>query len=48
MSVTIGGIVFDHVLYDLDADVLYLHSGDLTRASQSMPLTLMSRPRAMG
>ena len=28
MSVTIGGIVFDHVSYDRDADVLYLHVGD--------------------
>lgn len=28
MSVRIGDIVFDHVVYDAGADVLYLHVGD--------------------
>lgn len=28
MTVTIGGIQFDNVLYDADGDVLYLHVGD--------------------
>lgn len=28
MIVTIGGTTFDRVLYDDDADVLYLHVGD--------------------
>lgn len=28
MSVTIGGITFDRVAYDREADVLYLHVGD--------------------
>jgi uncharacterized protein YuzE len=28
MSVTIGGIAFDRVSYDREADVLYLHVGD--------------------
>ena len=28
MSVTIGGIEFDRVAYDREADVLYLHAGD--------------------
>ncbi len=27
-GVTVGGIVFDHVLYDAEADVLYLRVGD--------------------
>jgi uncharacterized protein YuzE len=27
-TVTIGGIEFDRVVYDRDADVLYLHVGD--------------------
>lgn len=26
MSLTIGGITFDHVVYDQEADVLYLHA----------------------
>jgi uncharacterized protein YuzE len=32
MSVTIGDVTFDHVEYDADADVLYLHVGDPRRA----------------
>lgn len=28
MSVTIANITFDHVSYDTEADVLYLHVGD--------------------
>ena len=28
MTVTIAGLSFDHVRYDADADVLYLHRGD--------------------
>lgn len=32
MSVTIGDISFDRVEYDTDADVLYLHVGDPSRA----------------
>ncbi len=28
MSVTIDGTTFDHVYYDAEADVLYLHVGD--------------------
>ncbi len=28
MSITIGGTTFDHVVYDREADVLYLHVGD--------------------
>ena len=28
MTVTVGDITFDNVLYDRDADVLYLHVGD--------------------
>lgn len=28
MTVTLAGITFDHVLYDRDVDVLYLHVGD--------------------
>ena len=32
MSVTIGEITFDRVKYDADADVLYLHVGDPSRA----------------
>ncbi|MGH9012520.1 MAG: DUF2283 domain-containing protein [Acidimicrobiia bacterium] len=28
MSITIGQTTFDHVSYDADADVLYLHAGD--------------------
>lgn len=28
MSVTIGRTTFDRVVYDADADVLYLHAGD--------------------
>lgn len=32
MSVTIAGITFDRVEYDADADVLYLHVGDPSRA----------------
>jgi uncharacterized protein YuzE len=31
-SVTLGDTVFDHVVYDREADVLYLHSGDPRRA----------------
>ena len=30
--VTIGGITFDRVVYDRDADVLYLHVGEPSRA----------------
>lgn len=32
MTVTIGDISFDHVNYDADADVLYLHVGDPAHA----------------
>ena len=32
MSVTVGDITFDHVEYDADADVLYLHVGEPSRA----------------
>lgn len=32
MSLTIGGITFDHVVYDQEADVLYLHVGDPSTA----------------
>jgi len=32
MTVTIADIEFDHVEYDADADVLYLHVGDPSRA----------------
>ena len=32
MSVTIADIEFDRVEYDADADVLYLHVGDPSRA----------------
>ncbi len=32
MSVTIADIEFDRVKYDADADVLYLHAGDPSRA----------------
>jgi YD repeat-containing protein len=32
MSVTIGGVVFDRVSYDREADVMYLHVGDPRRA----------------
>jgi uncharacterized protein YuzE len=28
MNMTIAGITFDNVVYDADADVLYLHVGD--------------------
>lgn len=28
MNVTIGGVTFDHVAYDAEGDVLYLHVGD--------------------
>jgi uncharacterized protein YuzE len=28
MTLTVAGIEFDHVFYDADADVLYLHVGD--------------------
>ena len=31
-QMTIGGITFDRVRYDADADVLYLHVGDPARA----------------
>lgn len=33
MSITVGGITFDHVRYDPEADVLYLHVGDPARAT---------------
>ena len=33
MSVRFAGIVFDRVDYDRDVDVLYLHAGDPSRAS---------------
>lgn len=32
MSVTIGDTTFDHVEYDADADVLYLHVGEPSSA----------------
>lgn len=32
MTLTIGGITFDRVDYDAEADVLYLHVGDPSRA----------------
>lgn len=34
MSITVGGITFDHVRYDAEADVLYLHVGDPARATE--------------
>lgn len=33
MSITIGGVTFDQVEYDEDADVLYLHVGDPSTAT---------------
>lgn len=33
MSVTIAGITFDRVEYDVEADVLYLHVGDPSGAT---------------
>ncbi|MGI8752593.1 MAG: DUF2283 domain-containing protein [Acidimicrobiales bacterium] len=33
MTVTIGTTTFDHVDYDVDADVLYLHVGDPSEAA---------------
>jgi uncharacterized protein YuzE len=33
MSITIGHTTFDRVRYDADADVLYLHVGDPSRAT---------------
>lgn len=33
MSVTIADITFDHVSYDADGDVLYLHVGDPAHAA---------------
>ncbi|MHB1710813.1 MAG: DUF2283 domain-containing protein [Acidimicrobiales bacterium] len=30
--ITIGGVTFDHVSYDREADVLYLHVGDPSSA----------------
>ena len=32
MTITIGSSTFDNVLYDADADVLYLHIGDPSTA----------------
>ena len=32
MSVTIADIIFDHVSYDAEGDVLYLHVGDPAQA----------------
>jgi len=32
MSITINGITFDQVVYDREADVLYLHVGDPSTA----------------
>jgi hypothetical protein len=37
MSVTIADITFDRVAYDADADVLYLHVGDPSRAALYPP-----------
>ena len=34
MTITVGGIEFDHVAYDRDGDVLYLHAGDPGRATE--------------
>lgn len=34
MSITVGGITFDHVRYDSEADVLYLHVGEPARATE--------------
>ncbi|HEY8724483.1 MAG TPA: DUF2283 domain-containing protein [Gaiellaceae bacterium] len=34
MSVTIGGIEFDNVVYDREADVLYLSRGDKRPATE--------------
>ena len=31
-TIIVGGTVFDRVVYDRDADVLYLHAGDPQRA----------------
>jgi uncharacterized protein YuzE len=33
MTLTLGGITFDRVVYDADGDVLYLHVGDPSVAS---------------
>lgn len=33
MSIEIAGITFDHVRYDADGDVLYLHHGDSSTAA---------------
>lgn len=32
MSITIAGVIFDRLLYDAEADVLYLHVGDPSTA----------------
>lgn len=32
MTITIGSVTFDHVHYDADVDVLYLHKGDPSTA----------------
>ena len=34
MTLTLGGITFDRVVYDADGDVLYLHVGDPTTAAE--------------
>lgn len=34
MSFTVGGITFDHVRYDSEADVLYLHVGEPAHATE--------------
>jgi uncharacterized protein YuzE len=33
MTVTLGGITFDRVVYDAEGDVLYLHVGDPSTAT---------------
>jgi hypothetical protein len=40
MSVTVGGIRFDRVSYDHEADVLYLHVGARERLERDGRITL--------
>ena len=34
MTLTLGGIAFDRVVYDAEGDVLYLHVGDPSTATE--------------
>lgn len=34
MSITVGGITFDHLHYDAEGDVLYLHVGEPAQAAR--------------